>query len=59
VEQVSNPWIIANRVEVGMDFEKLKDIGVFSVTFLERGEGLIGVVKPEIPIHKRAGRNIA
>jgi len=57
--QVSKSLVAADRVEIGMGFEELQDIGLLFVGLLEPVEGLFVVAKAQVSVHERGSRNIA
>ncbi len=58
-DQVREPWVAADRVEKWVRFQELQDVRLLLIGLLQPIEGLIGVAKPQICVHKRARWNIA
>lgn len=59
VDKVTKSRIVADGIEVGMDLQKLHDVGVLFVGQLQRGECRICFAESEIRIHKGACWNVA
>jgi hypothetical protein len=57
--QILKTRVAAKRVEVGMRFEEHQNVGVFPISLLKPGKGLLIVAKPQISIHKGSGGNVS
>lgn len=59
VEEISKPWIVTQRVKVGMNAEEFQNVGLLLVALLEPSKRLIVVAESQISVHKGGGRNVA
>jgi len=57
-DQICETRVVANGIEVRMDFEKLQDGGLLLEGALQPDEGLLVVSKPQVSVDKGAGWHV-